>query len=247
VTAKGGAIYRIRPISSFADSECEHPTLSDALSVLGENGWSYVAAYGAARSSPRAAFVWRPEIDPRRARLVRRARNTVVASMMIGAAMAALLTPGLRAVRLVSLGSAELKQLGDVPREAARTEADLRRVSALIDHIGRFRSERGGITLLLGGLAEALPESTAMVTLRVDSLEGSFIAVTTHAADVVPQLLTIERIVAPRIVGSITTEVMNTARLERAAFRFRRPRQSPSHPQTPPLSPSVRPRSSAFQ
>lgn len=249
VTAKGGAIHRIRRLSSFAHSEFEHPTLPDALATLGENGWPYVAAYAAARSSRGAAFAWRPEIDPRRSRLIKRARNTVAASMMIGVAMAALLAPGLRATRFVSLGSAELKQLRDVQQEAARTEADLRRISMLIDHIGRFRSARGGITLLLGELAEALPESTAMVSLRVDSLEGNFVTLSTHAADVVPQLLTIERIVAPRIVGSITTEVMNTARLERAAFRFRRLRQPPStRPRTSSTPPvSVRPRSSTFQ
>jgi hypothetical protein len=175
-------------------------------------------------------------------------RTAIVALILVLASAAALLAPAIRATRFASRGSAELNVLRDVQSEAARSEADLRRASALIDHVARFRSSRGSVTLLLAGLAENLPESTAIVSLRIDSLEASFVALAPHVADVVPQLLAIDRIVAPRIVGSITPETINAARLERAAFRFRRPRPAPIRPSGPTTrARASSPRSAAFQ
>jgi hypothetical protein len=134
------------------------------------------------------------------------------------------LAAGFRATLLMRQRSPELEQLRAVHRETARAESELRRVSSLIDGVSRFRSARGGITLLLGDIARILPESTAMVTLRLDTLEGHFVALTTRAADVVPGLLTLDRSVAARMVGSVTMEVVNNVRLQRATFRFRRSR-----------------------
>ena len=78
------------------------------------------------------------------------------------------------------------------------------------------------MTLLLAALAREIPDSTALITLRLDSLEGSVTTITTQAADVLPQLTDIPGIVAPRIVGSITKETTAGAPLERATIRFRR-------------------------
>jgi hypothetical protein len=248
VSTKLGVIHGIRRDSGNDDPTRIHPTLPTAMAGLGRDGWSYVAAFAAARSSRRDAFAWHPEPDPRRSRLVRRIRGCVVGSVLAMSGGAALLSPAIRAARFVSRSSVELSAIRDVQREAARTEAELHRVSTLIDHIARFRSSRGGVTLLLAGLAETLPESTAMVSLRVDSLEGSFVALAPHVADVVPQLLTIDRIVAPRIVGSITPETMNAVRLERATLRFRRRRPASTVANTSATSNlRSRPRSAAFQ
>ena len=45
-----------------------------------------------------------------------------------------------------------------------------------------------------------------------------------RVTDVLPALADAGSIVAPRIVGSVTRELLGTAKLERATFRFRRAR-----------------------
>jgi hypothetical protein len=115
-----------------------------------------------------------------------------------------------------------MASLRAIQTETARAQGELHRVGTLIENVSRFRLERGGITLLFSGLARALPDSTAMLSFRVDSVEGSFVALSPHTADIVPRLIDLNRVASPRIVGSITTEAIAGARLERATVRFRR-------------------------
>ena len=76
--------------------------------------------------------------------------------------------------------------------------------------------------MLLGELSQALPDSTALVSLRLDSLDGTFVALSPHAADMLSELVAVPGIVGPRIVGSVTKEIVGDAQLERATVRFRR-------------------------
>jgi len=107
--------------------------------------------------------------------------------------------------------------------EVARAQGELRRVATTLDRVERFREQRGKITMLIGAISEALPESTALVTLRLDTLEGNFVALTPHAADILSQLADVPDIVQPKIVGSLTKETMGAVQLERATVRFKRP------------------------
>jgi hypothetical protein len=69
---------------------------------------------------------------------------------------------------------------------------------------------------------------TAMLTFHVDSVEGAFTAIAPHVADVLPELANAREIVEPRIVGSVTREVLGGVHVERASFRFRRLRSPTS-------------------
>ena len=79
---------------------------------------------------------------------------------------------------------------------------------------------------LVAQLGQSLPESTAIVSLRVDSVEGSFIAVAPHVTDVLGELGSVDRIQNARIVGGVTREAIAGARVERAALRFLRTQPS---------------------
>jgi len=92
--------------------------------------------------------------------------------------------------------------------------------------VDAVRARRGRITLLLGAFSRVLPESTAIVELRIDSTGGSFTALSPHAADILPQLAGIDGATSARIAGTITRENVAGAQLERATFRFERPRPS---------------------
>ena len=118
---------------------------------------------------------------------------------------------------------AQVARLRSVELEASRTLSELRSVSQFLDAVASFESERGHVTRLLGDLSEAIPESTAIITMRVDSVEGSFVAIAPHVMDVLPELAGIHEMSGARVTGSVTRETFAGARLERATFRFRRP------------------------
>lgn len=222
-TADGGRIQHVR---RFADRDASIqlevlPAVGVAISAIGPE---YLAAYGAATVASRAPFAWRPEPDAQRTLLFGRVRVMAASLMLVTAAVAVLVAPGVRGRRTVARVSAELATSRGRQIEAARVEGVLRSVSGSLDRIERFRAARGETTMLLGAISEALPESTAMLSLRVDSLEGSFTALTPHAADILSELSQVDRVMNSRIVGSVTRENQGQARVERATIRFRRQR-----------------------
>jgi hypothetical protein len=219
-------LKRVRRVSG--EDETQAPTLSDPLAKLGDDAWVSAAAFGAATSHKRAPFAWRPAPDPRRVARAARLRIGVGALFATAALVAALAAPGVRAARTVRDGSAEMSALRLAQTEVARTQGELRRIASTLDRVEQFREQRGKTTLLLGAISQALPESTALVTLRLDSLDGNFVALTPHAADILPQLVSVSELLQPRIVGSLTKEMLGAAQLERATVRFKRP--APSDP-----------------
>lgn len=180
------------------------------------------AARGAALMPARQCFVWRPE--PPAAAIARRARWRVAAAGALFAAGAtlALVAPGLRAIRTIRDAARQSRALAQTGSEAKRMRAELDRTTTMLQRAADFDARRGRATLLLGELAQVLPESTALVSFHVDSAEGTFTALTPHVADVLPQLASVSDIVAPRVVGSITREATGPVQLERATIRFRR-------------------------
>jgi len=215
----GGAITRIHRLPGHGRADCAPP--AGALAPL---GGAFTAAYGAALARPRGPFAWHPPRDARATRFIARAGAAAAAALFVVSASAAIAAPGVRAARSAARLSRELNAERSARIEAARVDAELRRVTDQLDRIARFSAARGRVTQLVGALAQSLPDSTALVSVRVDSAEGSFTALAPHAADILPQLASVESIVSPRIVGSVTRETAGAARVERATVRFRRPR-----------------------
>ena len=221
-TAVDGSIRELRRV--VAEDGVSLIQLPAALASLGDDAWRAAAAYGAALTPRNAAFTWHPGPDPRR--IARRARVSFGVTAVIAAmsALGALVAPGVRAARATRLASTQLAALRTLQTEAARAQAELSRSVATLDRVERFREARGRTTLLLGALSQVLPESTALVSLRVDTLDGTFVALAPHAAEILPQLEGVVDIVSPRIVGSLTKETVAGVQLERATVRFRRVR-----------------------
>ncbi len=217
LVAEGGTVGHVRRLTDAVDS----PTSGSAPVDLGEE---FAVAFAAATAGSVREFTWQPEPDLRQARAATRLRLIGAGALCAATAAAAVVAPGIRAQRTVTAVSFELARSGTAQAEAARAQGELARVSARLDIIKKFSSTRGQMTLLLGAIAQTIPESTAIVTLHVDTLEGSFVALTSHAADLLPRLADADPVVNARIVGSVTRETIGAARLERASVRFRRPR-----------------------
>jgi hypothetical protein len=179
----------------------------------------------AAHLSARTPFVWRPRADATRRRW-RRWRIRISAASAIAAALAATIAP---TAHVIFRAEQMRANSASFERTRSRVEAQaaaLDRTTAELDQLEHFAADRRSIAVLLRDLTTALPESTAIVAIRIDSVGGSLTAVATHAADVVSMLTDVDGIVLPRLVGAITRESVGGARLERAAIRFRFPKSA---------------------
>jgi hypothetical protein len=192
------------------------------LAPVGADASDFIAAYCAAFASPRSSFAWRPIPSGADARTMARLRAGAAAVALVVSVFAALAAPGIRMMLATRNVSHELDRLRSLEIEMGRTDGDLQRVSAELDRIDAFRAARGRIALLLGALSQSLPDSTALVSLRIDTLDASFVALAPHAAEILSELGSIDDVVAPRIVGSIGRETIGGVRVERATVRFRR-------------------------
>jgi Tfp pilus assembly protein PilN len=174
------------------------------------------AARGA---SVRVPLAWRPPPTGALGGHARRVGALAAGVVLLGITAGLAETVG--AIRAGAAAARQLATLGDVPRRLAASTAELQRTTIAIDQVERFATARRSMSTLLRDLATALPESTAITTLRVDSLGVTITAVAPHVADVVPALTGVSGAVMPQLTGAATREVMGGARLERATLRFR--------------------------
>ena len=219
-----GAIHVELEASSGALTELKR--CGDGVSIAtGEGTVESVDLQAAEQLSPHAPLAWRPKEDERRARR-RRWRGATVTALALAAGVAAFIAPTARVIRSGTTARSEVDSLIAVRNRVAQNTAALSRVTQDVDLIQSFAAERRPVTFLLRDLTIALPESTAIVSIRIDSAGGSISAVAPHAADIIPALTGVDGIVLPRLVGAITREMVGSVRLERAAIRFRLPDQS---------------------
>ena len=195
---------------------------SAAIRWLGEEGRHYLAASAAATCPRNHPLTWRPPADPRRVRSLARLRLGVAGAALVLSATAAAVAPGIRASVDVGTTTRLAVRREPVRVETERIESDLRNVTAALDRVERFVSRRDDISLLLAELARTLPDSSALLSLRIDSVETSLSVLTPHAADVIVELANAERVVSPRIVGSVVRDAGARTPLERATIRLRR-------------------------
>ena len=224
VSTNAGTFQRFRRTrgDSIAESADTVEDLPLAIRPLGEDARHYVAAFGAASCSPDHPLAWRRPVDPRRVRSMARLRLGASAALLVLSIVAALLAPAIRAWSDARRSMRLADRREWVRAAAARVESDLRLVTGSLDRVERFGSRRDDVPLVLAELARALPESTALLSLRIDSVEVNLSILTPHAADVVSELSHAERVAAPRILGSVMRERGKREPLERATIRLRR-------------------------
>ena len=179
----------------------------------------------ARRLSPRTPLVWRPGQAERRNRLRRRRLLGIVAVASL-AGLSAFIAPTAHLLASGAAAKADVEEMAVVRNGVAQTTAALIGVTQDLDRIESFTAERRPMSFLLRDLTIALPESTAIVSIRIDSAGASGSAVAPHAADIVLALTGVDGVVLPRLVGAVTRETVGGVRLERAAIRFRLPAKS---------------------
>jgi len=87
---------------------------------------------------------------------------------------------------------------------------------------------------MLSEIAQSIPESTAILSLRADTIGGTLVTLSRRAADIVPQLREVSAIQGSQIFGAAMRETQGTAALERATIRFTFVRQTPARAKARP-------------
>jgi hypothetical protein len=203
---------------------------SGALLALGPGALRFADAYGAAISPVRAAFTYRPAGDPHAAEPVARWRLALAAAVLALSIASALAAPEVRDARTIAHATARLSALGPDRLEAARLERELALVSAALDDVARFADGRQSSLAILAALADSLPDGSALVMFRLDSLAGTAVVLAPRMAAVVGAMDRLPMVTSVEISGPVTRETMGERALERATLRFtsiRPPSDSP--------------------
>jgi hypothetical protein len=148
---------------------------------------------------------------------------------------AAAIAPALRATLELPRIRAQAGLLAPVSREIANLARARGQAESILALASRREGERRAMIRLLADLSRLAPESTAVLSLRVDSLEGSLVVLAPRVAELLPALDAAREIRGLRIAGAVTKERMSDVQLERAAFRFGRagtPSRKPPRPRT---------------
>jgi hypothetical protein len=189
-----------------------------AVAKLGPDALTLTDALAAAYCTRRSPLLLRSAGRDAGRRL---ALRLMLGGSAVIALLGTLLAPGMAASRQQARDEHRLVALRDSTRRWAPVLQELSLATAGLNEIARLTARRRSMTQLLGELAEALPDSSAIVTLRVDSAGGSVTLLSTSAASVIPQLAAVDGIVEPKIAGSVTRETVGAAQLQRVTVRFR--------------------------
>ena len=177
----------------------------------------FADAVGAAAASRRAALLLPAQDGLERSR---RPTRHALATAATVSAVAWLAGPGIVATRARAHAEQRVAALRGSADEVTRATNDLRIATAALSDVAHFRNSRRSILLLLGELARMLPESTAIVTLRADSVGGTFVVLSTSAASVLARLRP-GSFETPQLAGAIAPAVVDGDTLQRLSLQFR--------------------------
>lgn len=206
---------------------------------LDGHGEGFAEAYGAAVANLRAIpALRRQDLRPAtrtRARLLRAVSCTVLV-VSIGAWFTA---PALVAARNAAHAEKRLMAHGLEQRRIAHISGEARRSAAVVEQVEAFRRQRRSMVSLLSQVSDALPESTAVSSLRVDSLGGTLTLLAPRVMNAVQALAAVPAWDGLQVAGPLLREVTGPKELERITLRFRF-RRTVVHGNSMPTPPAVR-------
>lgn len=211
----------IRRLLRAGEGARQQPVAAAPLTSLGTDGWQYADAYGAALSRPDEAHLLRAGCTPGEEPAIPRKRWLLAEAAVSIAVVAALIAPGVAALRSASTAREALAAIAPSRGASANAEAELRRVTAALADLGAFAAQRRSPMRFLARLTSGLPPEVQLVTLRLDSAGGNLVALATRAGQVVAQLEDMPDVSAPEVVGPVTREQIGGREKERVAVRFR--------------------------
>lgn len=199
------------------------------LAALGVGAWRFAGAFAAARAGSSAPLpLWRAGDGRRGPRQLAR-RVASISTLVIGAAVT-LAAPGVTAVRSRAESDRAFEVLRTTASSVARERMALEQQQAALRQVRTFADTRRLITPMLSSLSIQLPESTAIIALRLDTLGGSLVTLSPVGAELVPAIGDTPGVDAIQLSAPITRETVGPVELQRIAVRFRFKRRAKAMP-----------------
>jgi hypothetical protein len=224
VILRGGACAGARRVHS---DERVTTAMRPPLAALEPDAARFADAYGAAIAGARSPLL----VDPSAAPRARRQRALVRASLalcLLITTVGVMVGPAIRAIFRERSAIERLNELG--ARSAAPLTAmrDLASATQVVRRVDAFASSRRPMVVLLGSLSQLLPDSTAIISLHVDSIGGTLVALTPVGNTILPDIARASGVVSAEITGAVTRETVAGATLQRlvTAFHFARLRRA---------------------
>jgi hypothetical protein len=186
----------------------------DSLREEAESDYADAIAAATSAASP---FLFDP-LAANRVRRVRRALRSTLAVSFGFAVLASVLGPGLRAQRRAARAAEAYSLISNEAAVAARRQEQVRMDDEARASVADFLGAARPLTALLADLTRAMPESTAIISLRVDGRGVAMVALAPAGAEVVASFAGIRSIERPQIVGAITRERLAERDLQRVAL-----------------------------
>jgi hypothetical protein len=191
--------------------------LSRAVSSQGDREAIGQAALAAALVEPTDPSVVDPRAELRVTKRARRRRLGLVTTAL-AAGLGAWLAPVIRPILLDRLGPEERERLRSAALPAERDLRGMTRALALRDSIDSFDTSRRDVPALLRKVASALPDSSALVAVRVDAKGATLVVLTPTGISVQPRLASLDGIASAQLIGAVTREIIAGRALQRIAI-----------------------------
>lgn len=217
----GGRLVACQRVRGEADARSD--PFASALDAFGAEASVYVDAYAAAVCQPLRGLPALPGTADAERGATPRWRLAVATLSTCAAALAALVGPALQTRHAAGQAQREAVGLERTARQALTDEADLARFrGALAEFSGLAASSARPVTRILSTLARSLPDSSALVSVRVDTAAAQVVVLAPRAATVLARLERSPLIANPRIIGPITREKVGGREAERVTVTFER-------------------------
>lgn len=218
-TYKNGEVVHARRIRRERASVEPLPPLRDPLDSLGDAAACFADAYAAAVVPLTAREIVKPATPTGGIR--GRARVAAAAGLLVVGLAGVFTTPGLAARRETTRAEQRIRVLRERGAEVHAARQSLLRSSNMLRHVADHGARRRSMTQLLAALAVATPESTAIVSLRVDSGAVNIIAVARNGPAVLPALTRFPEFAEAAIAAPVVRETVGAMELERVVVRFK--------------------------
>jgi hypothetical protein len=225
---QGREVVSVRRIRCVAATDA---ILDPALVALGPHAERFADAYGAAVLA-RPVLQVRPHDAEAALRLRLRVRRSLWGAVMLSAALLTF-APGLTATRARLRAESELAGLQTRAAAAARSGHSFARTLDDLGRVSSYDATRRSMTITMGQIASALPDSTAVVTIRIDTTGVDLVALSLPGAPILTDISRLPGVEGAQFVGALTRELVAGQEFQRTALRFRlRPVASPGVPRT---------------
>lgn len=205
---------RLTSLRRFEISAAEQASGATALSPgavrpcgAGELEWRFADAFGAAESYGDSRLAFRPG-EKAGARPPVSNRRLMVAGVLCALGLIVAITAsGLAAKAASTRALARIAHLSPDQRQALLDERELRASADTLRQLSEFARSRRSMSLSLASIAQALPEETSLLSLRLDTAGGTLVASAPRGSAFLEELSQVPELVEPTIVGPITPEL----------------------------------------